>query len=78
MTAPAIEVWPRFTGRYPLLPVHQPWPGDDFMPAGWCGACETCGQYPASEICMACSYDDDGRPVRPVPYPCPVARGAER
>jgi hypothetical protein len=55
------------------LPVltHTPVDGGDFMPSGWCGACEHCG--PAPVICLACSYTPDGGPNTPVLWPCPHA-----
>ncbi|GIM88761.1 hypothetical protein [Paractinoplanes toevensis] len=51
---------------------HQPIEGYDFMPPGWCGACETCS--PAPTICGACSYDLDGHPLEPVTWPCAYGR----
>jgi hypothetical protein len=47
---------------------HRPIEGYDFMPSGWCGACEHCG--PAPTICLACSFDVDGMPVEAVRWPC--------
>lgn len=60
---------------------HRPVPGDDFMPAGWCGGCEHC--YPAATVCLACSYDPPGSTdpediaragmKTPVNFPCAFA-----
>lgn len=62
------------TGRQGwLLPAHVAIAGDDFMPAGWCGACETCRGYPAPLVCLACSYEPGGHPYdTPTNWPCPV------
>lgn len=64
----------RREGQFPMrfLPVHQPVEATDFMYAEWCGGCETCG--PAPDICAACSYDQRGRPLKPVSWPCPIIR----
>ena len=61
----------------PLVPAHVAFPGDDFMPAGWCGGCETCANYPAGIVCFACSYPIDNvtdlpYPGDPTNWPCPV------
>lgn len=64
--------WSPGAGRV-LLPAHVAILGDDFMPAGWCGGCETCRNYPAPTVCLACSYGPDGHPYdRPTNWPCPV------
>ena len=55
-------------GRRRLLPVHQPVTGDAFMPAGWCGGCDTCSKYPAPIICEACSFTSEGHPRVPVDW----------
>lgn len=62
-----------------LLPAHVAVAGDDFMPAGWCGGCETCASYSAPLVCLACSYPaPDMQPVEPVNWPCPVVCGHAR
>lgn len=50
---------------------HKPIDGDDYMPLGWCGECETCRHYPAPVICEACTYHPMGVGV-PVELPTPV------
>lgn len=36
--------------------------GEELMPAGWCGGCETCDRYPAPpDFCGNCGYA----------WPCP-------
>jgi hypothetical protein len=46
---------------------HTPVGGEEFMPDGWCGACESCS--PAPTVCLACSYISGG-PSAPVLWPC--------
>jgi len=49
---------------------HEPVPGDDFMPYGWCGACEHCAAYPNPDVCEKCSYNDRYDLRQPVYWPC--------
>jgi hypothetical protein len=51
---------------------HRPVEGSDFMPSGWCGACEHCDRFPAPTVCVVCSYDAvTGMPLaQPVEWPC--------
>jgi hypothetical protein len=51
---------------------HEPVSGDDFMPYGWCGECETCNAWPNPDVCEACSYTKRYDLRLPVLWPCPV------
>lgn len=35
---------------------HRPIEFTDYMPAGWCGSCEVCCQWPAPIVCELCTY----------------------
>lgn len=47
---------------------HQPESGDEWMPAGWCGGCETCNGMTVPVICLACTYEP-GRPLMSAIFP---------
>lgn len=49
---------------------HRPVPGDDFMPYGWCGGCETCNTMPCPDVCERCSYTDTYDFRSPANWPC--------
>ena len=38
--------------------------GEEWMPAGWCGGCDTCAGYPVVKVCLACTYSP--KPDRPM------------
>lgn len=44
--------------------------GNEFMPYGWCGECETCKEIPCPDICEACSYTDKYDMRQAVAWPC--------
>lgn len=54
--------------------IHRPVPGDDFMPYGHCGGCETC--RPAPLVCALCSYRGNEYPTQKdaVLWPCEFAK----
>ena len=41
---------------------HRMVPGYDFMPDGWCGACEHCDMMPCPRVCLGCPYSRRGYP----------------
>jgi hypothetical protein len=49
---------------------HKPVPGEDFMPYGWCGSCETCNMMPCPDVCERCSYTDTFDLRSPANWPC--------
>jgi hypothetical protein len=41
---------------------HRMVSGHDFMPYGWCGACEHCNMMHCPDVCLACSYSRKWNP----------------
>lgn len=53
---------------------HVGIPGYDFMPFGWCGACETCLSIEVPIVCESCSFDDKYDMREPTKWPCVIEK----